>query len=327
MKKLGFIIIRKPFSAHTHLRQGKELADVLPSSNIYGAVVCMGNIQPPVSDFQGVRKYRAEIIRQNPQFLPILTLMLTKDTTAETLKRAREEGIRVVKFMPDAATTNALSGITLPDLEKFYPVIGEIKRLNMIFSGHWELAVDPKTGKEIPYSEREEAALPYFDKLVKAFPNMNIIFEHVSTAAAVEFIKATPANVAATITAHHISKTHKDVFGADGKIIDPHYFCYPVLKKEGDRLAVASAYANPKFFFGPDDAPHPKERKMGDKPAGGIFSPAFIALPTVLEVCEELGLVEHFERFVSLRGPTFYDLQPPPEKESRSRYCRQRRQY
>jgi dihydroorotase (homodimeric type) len=318
MMKVKKFQSRKPFSSHSHLRELDMLSYTVPLNKLYSYVVYIGNISVYVSTNEQEESYRADIHKKGPEFIPVPTIMLTKDTTADTLKRAYDRGVKMAKLMPDGATTNAKSGIMLHELERIYHLYDVMQDIGMISSIHCELAVDPKTGLSIPLIDREEAGLPFFKDKVKAFPRLKTIFEHASTKAAIDFIiNECGDNVRMGLTPQHLSKTYDDVFDTNGKIINPANLCLPVLKLEKDVKAARKAIASDKSFYGPDDAPHPIDSKLNtDKPAFGVFNPPSVALSTVAEVMEEEGVLHLFEDFTLIRGLNFYELPLPPEDET-----------
>ncbi|MFH0819799.1 MAG: hypothetical protein V1892_02085 [bacterium] len=305
------ITIRRPDDWHTHLRENEMLKWVLPYSNVFGRVVAIGNLNRPIVDAYDVKKYRMEILRQKPRFQPVMSIMLVKQTTPQIICRAFEEGARVLKFIPADTSTGSQEGISLINLKDYYPVLEMAERLVMIFSGHWELTKDPETARVIPELEREEAALPYLKKVIDDFPNLKIVVEHVSTAKMIYFIEKAPANVAATLTAHHIGPAYyPNVFNEKGEIEEPFYYCRPVIKniKDADAVMRAMTSGNPKFFFGSDSAPHPIEKKLKNPPAAGIFS-APVALVWVWTAFQHRNNgKELFENFISRSGAEFYGL-------------------
>jgi len=303
--------IKQPDDFHAHLRTGPMLAKVIEYSNVFGKVLAMGNLTPPIATTQDARRYRMEIYRNNPKFFPIISIMLVNKTTTKMVLDAYMEGAKVLKLIPGGTSTGSDDGVTFPNLKKFYPVLKIAENLGMIFSVHWELMFDKKTGNLIPERDREEAAIPNFADIVKQFPRLRIVAEHASTAAMVKFVEDGPANVAATITAHHIGPYDIDDVIDRDKIFDAYLYCKPILKSRYDIRAVLGAMlsGNPKFFFGSDSAPHPLEKKLAHPPAAGIFSPAFVSLPHIWDNFHEYGKsASDFENFVSRFGSRFYGL-------------------
>lgn len=320
-KIIKTITIPRPNDMHAHLREKKLMQLILLRSNFYGRVVAMGNLSHPIITNLDVIRYSWKIEDCSPLFEPIMTIMLVNSTSPQII-RAASDSAKVLKLIPGGTSTNSESGVRLEDLEKYYPILKEAEEEKMIFSGHWELINDPKTGKEIHELERETAAIPYLKKVVKAFPRLRIIVEHASTREMIEFVKNAPANVAATLTAHHALLTYNKVCDKKEKIINPHIYCKPIAKLARDRRAVIEAMLsdNPKFFFGSDSAPHPPEKKKLPNPQAGIFTPGEIAIPLLAEIFDNYGELEKFKRggFTSGFGAKFYGL-PPNENSTLKR--------
>ncbi|OGZ36541.1 MAG: hypothetical protein A3A94_01945 [Candidatus Portnoybacteria bacterium RIFCSPLOWO2_01_FULL_43_11] len=255
-----------------------------------------------------------EILKQAPKFKPIMSIMLVNSTTAEIVKNAYLAGAKALKLIPENTSINSTDGVSLIDLEKFYPVLKTAQELGMIFSGHWELNRHPL--KEfIPELKREVAAISYLEKLIHDIPGLKIVVEHISTKEMIEFIKRAPKNVAATLTAHHAVLTIDDVMDKNGKIVNPYNYCKPVPKSDNDRKAVIEAMTsgNPKFFFGSDSAPHLIVKKESLKPPPGIFS-APVALPLLCQIFKTNKALDKLEKFASEFGAKFYGLELNKEK-------------
>lgn len=307
-----------PFDAHAHFRTDDMLKDVIGcTAKIFDDAVFMGNLKKPVDDLYELTNYYWKIKKalqdQNiPFFNPTMTIMLTLNTTIDTIKMCALYA-KVLKFIPASTSTNAQLGIRLEDLEKYYDVLKEVRNQNMIFSIHAERITDDN-GQEIPDADREEAALPFIEKLIHDIPRLKIVIEHVSTKKACELVLRSSDNVAATITSHHVSFNDSMLYNSDGAI-NPEYYCKPVLKSEENRAFVESMMlsGNPKFFFGSDTAPHPGEMKFKESPAAGIFS-APVALPLIIEKFYQAGELRRLENFVSVFGRKFYGLKIPTRK-------------
>lgn len=307
--------IAAPADMHIHFRDGKTLNSIIHyTAKFFGDAVAMGNRPQPVDDLELLLAYQNDIKKATkfyPGFNPVMTIMLTLKTTVEIIKSCAPHA-KVLKFIPASTSTNAQPGIRLEDLEKYYQILQEVKRQNMIFSIHAERIHDDN-GKEIPDAERERAALPFVEKLIKDIPGLKIIIEHVSTKEACELVLASPDNVAATITAHH-SCFNDSFLYSEGKL-NPEFYCKPVLKSEEDRQFVEYMMlsGNPKFFFGSDSAPHPGSMKFRKTPpAAGIFS-APVAIPLIAEAFAKAGKLDDLENFISIFGRKFYEL-PMPTK-------------
>lgn len=306
------ITIIRPDDFHVHLRQGDLLRAVLPfTANIFGRAVVMGNLSVPVVTARQVRDYRLEILSfgVKPSFNPIMSVMLVNGMTPEMLVGAYGAGAQVLKLIPGGTSTNSNEGVPLTKLEKYYPVLAKAQELGIIFSGHFELIMDPKTGDNIPELKREERAIFYLEAIVREFSGLKIIVEHVTTKRMVQLVKDLPGNVAATITAHHLLLEARDVIDENGLVINPLNYCKPIAKTEEDRKAVigAAISGNPKFFFGSDSAPHLISAKRRIPPAAGIFS-ASVALPLLAQVFEARAALGGLENFSSRFGAQFYGL-------------------
>jgi len=310
------ITIKAPFDAHVHLRKDEALRDVLifTAQNCADAVA-MGNLKIPVDNADLVRAYSNEIriIAKSigyPSFNPVMTIMLTPNTTIETIRHCATVA-KVLKFIPANTSTNSGTGVALENIVEYYSVLKEVRNQGMIFSIHAEKILDDQN-HEIPEAEREEAALPFVAKIINDLPGLKIIVEHVSTKEACELVLNSPGNVAATITAHHVWLNDtwlKDTYNK----INPRFYCKPVLKDEKHRKFVEEMMLSGynKFFFGSDSAPHPFDKKLNtDSPAAGIFS-APVAIELITEVFERAGMLNRLENFLSLFGRKFYNLETP----------------
>jgi len=323
-------IVRPP-NPHSHLREGETLIKVLPFELVFAAVTAMGNLLQPVATYERAQQYRKEILSHplvkelNPNFNPLMTIMLTEETTPGIINEACDHGINLIKLIPKSSSTNSAAGVTLfelinPRSNAFKSLLAAKKR-NMIFLIHAELAFD-KDGKEIFWTEREAAAIPFVAKLLELIPGLRIVIEHVSTKEMVEFVLNSPLNVAGSITPHHVLDTDAGLFDAAGAIVDPWRFCLPVLKSEENRQAVLHAMVSDsgRFFFGGDSAFHSSENKLKTPPNAGIFSgPVLLNLlwERVFAVIPNISWEEktaRFENFVSIFGPKFYGLLVSKEK-------------
>jgi len=288
------------------------LAKVISHSNMFGKVLVMGNLETPITSGEEALGYYCQIKNLNPRFQPIRTMMFTGETTRGAIWRANEMGLlgtSVLKLIPGNTSTNSASGVPLAELKDYYPILEEAEHWDMVFSGHWELAKDPANNADIPEKQREARAIPFLLDVIKNFPKLRIVVEHVSTAAMVKIVEEAPDNVAATITAHHLGPYHYGDVIKGGAVVNPLLYCKPVLKSAGDIKAVrrAATSGNPKFFFGSDSAPHPLEKKLAAPPAAGIFS-APTAIPHVFSVFYEEGTENRFGDFTAKFGSQFYRL-------------------
>jgi dihydroorotase len=299
------ITIRQPDDMHTHFRNGELLKRVIPFSRIFKRCLAMGNLPKPVATAEDVERYRHEINDAAPDIEPVMTIMLIRETSPSTIRKAYQSGAQVLKLIPGLTSTNSEQGIGLPELKEYYPVLESASALGMIFSVHFELNIDPLSGKEIPETDREKRAIPFLFDLIDNFPDLKIVVEHATTREMITAVKTAPENVAATLTAHHALLTTDDVLGRWGKISDPLNYCKPVAKKQADREKIIKAMisGNPKFFFGSDSAPHPLDKKM--KNTAGLFT-APVALPLLAEIFDKHEALDNLEDFTSTFGANFY---------------------
>ena len=307
------IVLRKPFDMHLHLREGVMLLDVAFFTKLFAGGVVMGNLARPVTTADAVRCYQKEvqaaIASWGGNFQSIMSVMLVHSTTPKILEQAHKAGARVLKLIPGQTSTNSQQGICLSELPDKKDVLQCAAELDMIFSGHWELACDPRNGAIIPEVQREHEAIPWLCQLIEDHPALKTVVEHVSTAQMVNLVKSAPANVGATITSHHLVLTY-DMVGEGGQV-DPLNYCKPIAKIKADQVALlqAATSGDSKFFFGSDSAPHLLSAKRNG--AAGIFS-APVALPLLVQIFEAQKKLPQLEAFTSEFGPRFYGL-PPAE--------------
>jgi dihydroorotase len=299
------LTLRRPDDWHVHLRDGAMLAAVVNhTARQFARAIVMPNLVPPVTTVAMAQAYRQRIVAAiDPalDFTPLMTAYLTDTIDPDELARGHAEGaFTAAKLYPAGATTNSDSGVT--DVANIYRVLERLQAIGMPLLMHGEV-VDP----EIDIFDREAVFIDrVLTKLVRDFPALKIVFEHITTQEAVDFVVEAPGTVAATITAHHleINRNHLLVGG-----VRPHLYCLPVAKREAHRQALrrAATSGNPKFFLGTDTAPHPRSDKEGACGCAGIFS-APIALESYAGTFEAEGALEHFEAFASMNGPRFYGL-------------------
>jgi dihydroorotase len=299
------LTLRRPDDWHVHLRDGAMLAAVVNhTARQFARAIVMPNLVPPVTTVAMARAYRERIIGAvDPalDFTPLMTAYLTDTIDPDELARGHAEGVfTAAKLYPAGATTNSDSGVT--EVANIYRVLERLQAIGMPLLVHGEV-VDP----EIDIFDREAVFIDrVLTKLVRDFPALKIVFEHITTQEAVDFVVGAPGTVAATVTAHHleINRNHLLVGG-----VRPHLYCLPVAKRERHRQALrrAATSGNPKFFLGTDTAPHPRSEKEAACGCAGIFS-APIALESYAGTFEAEGALEHFEAFASMNGPRFYGL-------------------
>ena len=297
------ITIRRPDDWHVHLRDGDMLAQVAPwTARQFARAIVMPNLVPPVTSVDQAAAYRGRIIAATgPGFTPLMTAYLTDSSDPDELARGHGEGVWVAaKLYPAGATTNSASGVT--GIAHIRPALARMERIGMPLLVHGEVT-DPEVDvfdREARFIERVLAGL------VGDFPGLKIVFEHITTRHAAEFVAAAPATVAATITPHHLHLSRNALF--DGGL-RPHAYCLPVLKREEHRLAVraAAVSGSPKFFLGTDSAPHARDAKESSCGCAGIFNAPF-ALESYAAVFDEEGALDRFEGFSAEHGPRFYGL-------------------
>lgn len=300
------ITIRQPDDWHAHLRDGNLLKTVVELFNVYGRVVCMGNLADPIDNLHKIISYRSNIL-SSADFLPIIGAMLTKNSTLEKwIKIANLLYGRVfIKYLPEGVTNNSESGIAWPKLEEYYPILELAQDRRIPFLIHAEIDRDQKTGELIPEIDREKAAVPYVEKLARDFPELIINIEHVSTRAMIELIKAHD-NLSGSISPNHLIHGYGDVFDEQGKMLNVHKYFKPVAKNPDDRAAVIAVTlsGNPKFFFASDSAPHLQADKEKFQKAGAFN--ALTDLAYLGEFFAEHKALEKFEPFVSEYGARRY---------------------
>ncbi len=295
----------RPDDWHLHLRDGPMLAAVLPdTARRFARAIVMPNLDPPVTLTVQARAYRDRILAalpENLRFDPLMTLYLTEKTTPEEIRRARESGIvHGIKYYPAGATTNAAHGVT--DLKRCYPVLAAMEQHDLPLLMHGEV-----TDPDVDAFDREKVFVErHLAPLVRDFPGLRFVLEHITTRDAVEFVTQAPANVAATITAHHLLLNRNALFAGG---IRPHHYCLPLLKREGHRRALLAAATdgNPKFFLGTDSAPHARSAKESACGCAGIYT-AHAAIELYAEAFEEAGALDRLESFASFHGADFYRL-------------------
>lgn len=299
------LTIRRPDDLHLHFRDGETMRAVVPwTARQFARAIVMPNLAPPVTTSAMATAYRQRIVaavRQGVDFTPLMTCYLTDDTDAEDLAAGFADGIfTAAKLYPAGATTNSASGVT--DLEKIGGVLEKMAEIGMPLCVHGEV-----TDTDIDIFDREAVFIDLsMKRLIERFPTLNVIFEHVTTIEAVQFVESAGANVAATITPQHLH-INRNAMLVGG--IRPHMYCLPVAKREVHRLALrkAATSGNPKFFLGTDSAPHHRRAKESDCGCAGIFNAPF-ALESYVQVFEEEGALDRFEGFASEHGARFYGL-------------------
>lgn len=298
------LTITRPDDWHVHLRDGEVLADTVRDISRYnGRALIMPNTVPPTTTTEQALAYRERILAHNnsASFSPLMSLYLTDNTSPEEIYKAKETGLIVAsKLYPAGATTNSDSGVT--SAKNIYPVFEAMEKADMLLLIHGEV-----TTHDVDIFDREKTFLEtVLTPIVKDFPNLKVVVEHITTADAAEFVKNANDNVAATITAHHLlfNRNHMLVGG-----IKPHFYCLPILKRNTHQQALieAATSGSKKFFLGTDSAPHAKDKKENACGCAGSYT-AHAALELYAEVFEKAGKLENLEAFASQNGPDFYGL-------------------
>lgn len=301
------ITFTRPDDWHLHLRDGEQLRAVLPhTTKQFARAIVMPNLRPPVVTVEMALAYRARILAALPAalqsaFEPLMTLYLTDNTLPSEIIRAKESGvIHGVKLYPAGATTNSDAGVT--DIAKCYATLAAMEQNNLPLLVHGEV-----TDADVDVFDREKVFIDrILAPLIHRFPDLRIVFEHVTTRDAVQFVAAASRHIAATITAHHLLLNRNAIFQGG---IRPHHYCLPVLKREIHRQALleAATSGNPKFFLGTDSAPHSQMNKENACGCAGIFT-AHAAIELYATAFEQAGALNKLEAFASFHGADFYQL-------------------
>jgi len=305
------ITLARPDDWHLHLRDGAALAAVLPhTARQFARAIVMPNLRPPVTTVALARAYRERILAAlpaNSRFEPLMTLYLTDNTAPEEIALAQASGlVHAVKYYPAGATTNSDSGVT--QLAHCFRALEAMEKAGLPLLLHGEV-----TDPEVDAFDREQVFIDTVLPQIRGrFPGLRLVLEHVTTREAVQFVAGAPANVAATITAHHLLLNRNALFAGG---IRPHHYCLPLLKREVHRrsLVQAATGGSPKFFLGTDSAPHARRHKEAACGHAGIYS-AHAAIELYAEAFEAAGALDKFEAFASFHGADFYRLPRNTEK-------------
>ncbi len=299
------LTITRPDDWHLHLRDGALMQAVLPdTARQFARAIVMPNLKPPVTTTEQALEYRSRILAALPAgavFEPLMTLYLTDNTSEDEIRKASESGfVHAVKLYPAGATTNSDAGLT--DIRKTYSALAEMQRCGMPLLVHGEV-----TDTAVDVFDREavfidQVMLP----LLRDMPDLRVVFEHITTRCAVQFVASSPDNIAATITAHHLLYNRNAMFIGG---IRPHYYCLPVLKRELHREALSQAAisGSSKFFLGTDSAPHAQHTKEAACGCAGCYT-AHAALELYAQAFEQLGALDKLEGFASFYGADYYGL-------------------
>jgi dihydroorotase len=298
------LTLARPDDWHLHLRDGDALGAVLPhTARQFARAIVMPNLQPPVTTTALALAYRQRIVDALPEgarFEPLMTLYLTDRTSADEVRRARDAGIVAVKLYPAGATTNSDAGVT--DIRKTFAALEAMQREGLRLLVHGEVT-DPGVDvfdREAVFIER------VLGPLRRDFPALKVVFEHITTREAAQYVHEAGADLAATITAHHLLYNRNALFKGG---LRPHWYCLPVLKREIHRQALlrAATSGSPKFFLGTDSAPHAAHLKEHACGCAGCYT-AFAALELYAQAFDDAGALDRLEGFASHHGADFYGL-------------------
>lgn len=304
MTDVNTLTITAPDDWHIHLRDEQALAYTVPHAALnFERAIVMPNLVPPVLNASQALAYKERILEQRPaeaSFTPLMVLYLTDQTSPEDIAEAKAAGVVACKLYPAGATTNSASGVT--QVDKIYPTLEAMQQHGLLLLVHGEV-----TDAEIDIFDREAVFIDtILKKVVRDFPELKIVLEHITTEDAVNFVSESSSHVAATITAHHLlfNRNHMLVGG-----IKPHFYCLPILKRDRHQQALlkAATSGNAKFFLGTDSAPHAKSKKEAACGCAGSYT-AFAAIELYAEAFDSVNALDKLEGFASLYGPDFYGL-------------------
>ena len=297
------LTIRRPDDWHVHLRDGDVLRVVAPfTARQFARATVMPNLVPPITTIGGAVDYRERIWEAaGREFTPLLTYYLTDEADPDVIEHGFNDNVwAAAKLYPADATTNSAFGVT--DLRNIYPALERMQTIGMVLCIHGEV-----TDPDVDVFDREAVFIDrILTGLVKDFPDLKIVLEHITTAEAAQFVRDASENVAATITPQHLHLNRNALFAGG---LRPHAYCLPIVKREKHRLAVraAATSGSPKFFLGTDSAPHPRHAKESACGCAGIFNAPY-ALESYAEVFDEEGALDRLEGFASEHGARFYGL-------------------
>jgi dihydroorotase len=310
------LTIRRPDDWHLHLRDGAHMAAVLPfTARRFARALVMPNLKPPMTTTAALAEYRARIVAALPaglDFQPLMTLYLTDRTSPEEIRRARASGfVFGAKLYPAGATTNSDSGVT--SIDAVWGALEALAETGLVLQVHGEV-----TATDVDVFDREHAFIDrVLGRVVERVPGLKVVFEHITTRTAAEFVRSARAGVAATITPQHLLLNRNAIFEGG---IRPHHYCLPVLKRERDREALLEAATSDdaRFFLGTDSAPHARHTKEAACGCAGIFS-AHAGIELYAEAFEHAGRLDRLQAFAAERGADFYGL---PRNEGSLRLAR-----
>jgi dihydroorotase len=298
------LTLTRPDDWHLHVRDGDALSTVVPHTAAqFGRAIIMPNLRPPVTTAAQALAYKARIQAAVPAgvaFEPLMTLYLTDNLPADEILRARDAGVVAAKLYPAGATTNSDAGVT--DLRKTYKTLEAMQRAGLLLLVHGEV-----TSPDIDLFDREAVFIDtQLIPLRKDFPELKIVFEHITTREAAQYVSESDRFTAATLTAHHLLFNRNAIFTGG---IRPHYYCLPVLKRETHRQALlkAATSGNPKFFLGTDSAPHAVHLKEHASGCAGCYT-AHAAMELYAQAFDSVDALDKLEAFASFNGADFYSL-------------------
>ena len=299
------LTITRPDDWHLHVRDGAALAAVLPDTcRQMGRATIMPNLKPPVTTVEMAAAYRERILAARPAgstFEPLMTLYLTEATTADEVRKAKASGfVHGIKLYPAGATTNSDAGVR--DVSNAMVALEAMAEVGMPLLVHGEV-----TDPAVDVFDREAVFIDtVFEPLLKRLPGLRVVFEHITTRQAAEYVASAGDNIAATITAHHLLMNRNALFTGG---IRPHHYCLPVLKRESHReaLLAAATSGSKKFFLGTDSAPHARHTKENACGCAGMYT-ANAAIELYAEAFDAAGALDKLEAFASFNGPDFYQL-------------------
>lgn len=302
---MNTLTITRPDDLHLHVRTGPILKTVIThTARQFKRAIIMPNLKPPVTTVDLAASYRGEILQalpEDPDFEPLMTLYLTNETSSDEIKKVADcDFIHALKLYPAGATTNSDAGVN--DLTAIYPVLETMQQLNVPLLIHGEV-----TDEDCDIFDRERVFIErHLTEIVKQFPELKIVLEHVTTEEAVQFVESASSNIGATITPQHLHYNRNAILAGG---IRPHHYCLPIIKREKHRLALvkAATSGNPKFFLGTDSAPHLTHLKENACGCAGCYS-AFAAMELYAEVFEKENALDKLEAFASFYGADFYGL-------------------
>ncbi len=296
--------LTRPDDWHLHLRDGAAMAAVLPATAAqFARAIVMPNLKPPVTTAAVALAYRERIVAALPQgarFTPLMTLYLTDKMPPDEIRRAQDAGVVAIKLYPAGATTHSDAGVT--DIRKTYATLEAMQRQGLLLLVHGEV-----TDNDVDVFDREAVFIErVMQPLRRDFPALKVVFEHITTKEAAQYVAASDAHTAATITAHHLLFNRNALFKGG---LRPHYYCLPVLKREVHRQALvqAATSGSSKFFLGTDSAPHAAVLKENSVCGAGCYT-APAAMELYAEAFEAADALDKLEAFASFNGPDFYGL-------------------